>query len=313
MSKAATKPQTSHGSRPRCDESSTRASSSDPRPAQVHELKLQTQKLRQQARLLRTQLKRTEDRINSQTNAINKTFESSGEKPQSSSSIHAFTIPNIKRNIEGAQHTLDHLKEQIELAENDDRTSAVEELEEELKVTYCEYQRLAKALQDKKAEANHFDKQLSEAEYRASNQHINELKAAIKNTRTQNASLRDKANAYQVKIEKMKIEQLIAQHYNNKVPTKKTLDDLEVERAEQNKRMNELCDELNEEAEEHDKNVAELQDIIEEMKLKISNRLTGEEQTQSEQHDTSDTQKNDSQNDTTKNQSENDHHEEEEK
>ncbi|OHT05894.1 hypothetical protein TRFO_26254 [Tritrichomonas foetus] len=246
------------------------------KPAQVHELKLQTQQIKQQTKVLRTQLKRTEFQISSQTNAINKTFEQSSEKPQTTT-IHAYTIPNIKRNIEGAQNTLENLKVQIKQAENDDKTSTVEELEEELKITYCEYQRLAKALQDKKTEANHYDKQLTEAEYRASNPHITELKAAIRDIRSQNASLRDKANAYQIKIEKMKIEQAIVEHQKNKVPTRKTMDDLEVERAEQNQRMNELCNELNEEAEQHDKNVAELTEIIEEMKMKISNKLTGEE------------------------------------
>ena len=243
------------------------------RPAQIHELKLQTQQLKQQTIILKSQLKRTEYQIGSKTTAINKTFEQSSDKPQGSGTIHAHTIQNLKRSVSGLRNTLQKLKEQIEAATNDDKTSLVEELEEELKMTYCEYQRHAKTLQDVKAEASYFDKQLEEAEFRASQPHINELKAAIKETKLENASLRDKANAYQVKLEKIDIEAEIQSYQQKRVPAQKVMDQLEINRAEQNQRMKELCDELNAEQEQHEKNVAELTDIIEEMKEKISQKL----------------------------------------
>lgn len=257
-----------------------RSQQADLKPAQVHELKLQTQQIRQQTKILRTQLKRTEFQISSHTNSINKTFEQSSEKPQTTN--HANTILYLKQNIEGAQNTLDSLKVQVKEAENDDKTSTVEELEEELKITYCEYKRLARTLQDRKAEANHYDRELSEAETRASNQHINELKAAIRDIRSQNASLRDKSRAYQVKIEKIRIDQEIKKHQDEKVDLKTTENNIELERTDLNARMNDICNELNAEAEQHDKNVAELTEIIEEMKMKIIKRLNEKDDEQSQ-------------------------------
>lgn len=257
-----------------------RSQQADLKPAQVHELKLQTQQIRQQTKILKTQLKRTEFQISSHTNSINKTFEQSSEKPQTTN--HANTILYLKQNIEGAQNTLDSLKVQVKEAENDDKTSTVEELEEELKITYCEYKRLARTLQDRKAEANHYDRELSEAETRASNQHINELKAAIRDIRSQNASLRDKSRAYQVKIEKIRIDQEIKKHQDEKVDLKTTENNIELERTDLNARMNDICNELNAEAEQHDKNVAELTEIIEEMKMKIIKRLNEKDDEQSQ-------------------------------
>jgi hypothetical protein len=49
---------------------------------------------------------------------------------------------------------------------------------------------------------------------------------------------------------------------------------LEVDQAEENQKMKDLCDNLNKEMEQHEQNVAELVEIIEQMKQKISDRLT---------------------------------------
>lgn len=119
-----------------------------------------------------------------------------------------------------------------------------------------------------------FDNQLVEAEFRASSQHASELKAAIRDTRTENASLRDKANAYQIKIEKINIEANIHDNQQKKLSAQKAMDKLEIEQAEENQKMKTLCDELNKEMEQHEQNVAELTEIIEQMKQKISDRLT---------------------------------------
>lgn len=238
------------------------------KPAQVHELKLQTQQLKQQTKVLRSQLARTQDQINSHTNAINKTFEQSSEKT-SSNTIHESTIPNLRRNLDGAKNTLELLEIELKYAINDDRTSNVEELEEELKITYCEYKRLAKELKEKKAEANYLSQMLAQQEYRASNAHIQELRMEVRDIRAENATLRDKANAYQTKIEKFKIESEIANHQQNKIPTQKTLEQLEIIRAENNQKMSEMCEKLNQESEEHEQKVGELQQIIDDLKEKI--------------------------------------------
>ena len=256
---------------------------------QIHQLKLQTQQIKHQTKVLRTQLKRTEFKISSHTNSINKTFEQSSEKPPAITN-HTNTIVYLKQNLDGAQNTLDTLKEQVKEAENDDKSSLVDELEEELKITYCEYRRLVRDLQEKKAEANHYDRQLNEVEYRASNQHISELKAAIRDIRAQNSGLRDKAQAYQVKIEKIKIEQNIKKHQDEKVDLKTTQNNIELEITDLHDKINALCDELNKEAEQHDQNVAELTNIIEEMRMKIIKRLNEKDEEANANYDEAENQ-----------------------
>lgn len=301
MSRASiTKPQTSMSMRSKGQSSiievptrpTTRqrnSRSQDLKPAQIHQLKLQTQQIKHQTKVLRTQLKRTEFKISSHTNSINKTFEQSSEKPPAIAN-HANTIVYLKQNLDGAQNTLDTLKEQVKEAENDDKSSLVDELEEELKITYCEYRRLVRDLQEKKSEANHYDRQLNEVEYRASNQHISELKAAIRDIRAQNSGLRDKAQAYQVKIEKIKIEQNIKKHQDEKVDLKTTQNNIELEITDLHDKINALCDELNKEAEQHDQNVAELTNIIEEMRMKIIKRLNEKDEEANANYDEAENQ-----------------------
>ena len=244
------------------------------RPAQVYELKLQTQQIRQQITMLRSQLKRTEFQITSKTSAINRTFEKGQDRAKGSATIHMNTIPNLQRNIERHRNTLETLREQIYAAENDDRTSLVEELEEELKMTYCEYQRHVRLLREKKSENQYFDQQLGEAEFRASPQHVADLRASIKATREENASLRDKANAYQIKIEKINIEQEIFNYHEQKLKHEKVMARIEADNEARNKRLQELTQELNEEQEKHLRAVAELTEIVEGIKQKITEKLT---------------------------------------
>jgi vacuolar-type H+-ATPase subunit I/STV1 len=262
-------------SRPTTSTRTKRAAPPQPeiKPSQIHDLKLLTQQYQQQTKLLRTQLKRTQIQINAKTLTINKTFEQSGNSPTTSKTIHEHTIENLARNIEGAKNTLDKLREEIDLAERDDRTSTVEELEEDLKMTFCEYQRLVQLHQQKTIEAQYFKKELADCEYRVSNEHVGELRAVIRTTRAENASLRDKSNAYQVKLEKIRIEAEIFDNHDRNIASQDVLDQVELNRAENNRRLNELCSELNEDAEKHDQNVSELMSIVEEMKQKIADRL----------------------------------------
>jgi hypothetical protein len=212
------------------------------KPSQIHELKLQTQQIQQQTVILRTQLKRTQIQINSQTHAINKTFEQSSTETSANTTIHATTIPNLRRNIEAASHTLETLGEQIEGAEKDDKTSTVHELREEVKITYCEYKRLERGLQDKRAEAAFYGKELEEAELRASLAHIKQLRIAIDQVREQNTLLREKATAYQQKIEKIDIETGITQNVATARKTCDVISEVEIKQAETNKVMSRLCE-----------------------------------------------------------------------
>jgi hypothetical protein len=62
--------------------------------------------------------------------AINRTFDQSSTEASANTTIHTTTIPNIRHNIQGARNSLETLKGQIEAAEKDGRTSAVQELEQ---------------------------------------------------------------------------------------------------------------------------------------------------------------------------------------
>jgi chromosome segregation ATPase len=239
------------------------------RPSQIHDLKLQTQKIQQQTTVLRTQLKRTQDQISSKTSAINKTFELSADKAATPATIHANTIPNLQRNVEGARNALEILKEQIAETECDDRTVAVEELEEEVKVTYCEFRRLTQGLQDKRAAIAVYARELQDAEFRASTKHQNDLKAALRDIRYENAVLRDKANAYQLKIEKLVIETKISEAHK----ADDVINQAEVERAELNQSIAKTRSQLDKQEQRHRANVDELMDILTSLRQKIDARL----------------------------------------
>ena len=240
---------------------------------QIQEIKLSTQKIREQITLHRSQLKRMKVKINATTSAINKTFEQSAEKPQASATIHANTISNLEKNVYGARNTLDSLSWRLEASRNDDRASVVEELEEELKMTYCEYRRLCQEVAEREHEANFYMKRLQDAEYRASGAHMNELKANIRDVRNENASLLDKANAYQLKNEKTDMESEIVRAQQKKVSHQKMMEQINARHQSRENQMKSLCDEMNEEQEQHERKVSELLEIIEEMTRKMTAKL----------------------------------------
>jgi chromosome segregation ATPase len=207
------------------------------------------------------------------TSAINKTFELSADKAATPATIHSNTIPNLQRNVDGARNALETLKEQIAEMECDDRTVAVEELEEEVKVTYCEYRRLAQGLQDKRAAVAVYARELQEAEFRASTRHQNDLRAALRDIRCENAVLRDKANAYELKIEKLLIETQISDAYRAGRPTLEVISQAEIELAELNQTIAGKRSELDKQDQSHRANVDELMDILASLRQKIDARL----------------------------------------
>jgi chromosome segregation ATPase len=172
-----------------------------------------------------------------------------------------------------ARNTLETLQEQIDAADRDDRTSNVQELEEELKMTYCEHQRLSRGLQDRRTTANFYRRQLDEVQFRVSPQHVAELRASIKELRAENATLRDKANAYQMKIERMLIEEEILEYERKLWTPPDVLERVEQEQEETNAQIKRLCEKLDAEAEKYEHTVDELRGIIDEMKRKIAQKI----------------------------------------
>jgi chromosome segregation ATPase len=237
---------------------------------------LQTQQIQQQTLVLRAQLKRTEDQIYTRTNTVNRSFEQGSERPVIPATIHAITIPNLQRHIEAVRNALETLKQQIADLESDDRTSTAQELEEELKMTYCEHQRLLRGLQDKRAVIAAYAKDLRDAESRASSEHVLNQRAQLRSLQSENASLRSKSNAYQLKTQKMQIEMQIGECQRQNRPIQEVINQAEVEQAEMNRELAILRTELEQEARAHRERVAGLLAIINAMRQKIAQRLNQE-------------------------------------
>ena len=242
----------------------------DIKPSDVYDTKLQTQKLIHRTRQLRTQLSRLQDQITSHTNAINRTFDQQSETPQISSN-HNNTIPQLQRSIESAKNTLQTLKNELQRTRNDDKTFSVRELQEEVKIAYCEHQRLTLLLQDHKIEAHQIEKSRIEAENRCSNPKIAEVKTLIKEVSEVNSSLSDKSNAYNLKKSKLRIE---AELKNVQI-TPKYLTDLEEKKNQLINENNKFKEQLVIENSQHGKDISDLRQIIDDLRNKIVNKLSG--------------------------------------
>lgn len=256
------------------------------KPAQVYELKLKTQQIQQQTRQMRTQLSRAQDKIVAQTNAINKTFE---QQSDASSIVtnHANTVPQLQRSVESAQNTLAELKQDIEQAKRDDKTFFVRELQEEVKIIYCEFSRLNQQIEDGNEEAQKLSQARENAEYRCSQKNYQNLRAQIAELQDSINSLRDKTNAYKSKTAKIEA----GNRFNDETAQKKTPQQIKKEYEEKNKKINDditnLDKQLAEEKDEHAKQIAELEQIIEQMRQKIVDKLNnpGEEEDKNENKD----------------------------
>ena len=243
-------------------------------PTDIQEIKLQTQQILHKTKILKSQIVKIDFMISSETKAVNKTFEQNSEK-QNPSQVSKTTIDNITRSIDGAENRIKALQDEIETLSKDDRGAIVDELQEEVKIAYCEYQRLGKALADTKEVAQSYKAQLHEAESFANS--IGRLRATVRELKALNSSLRDKSNAYQIKHEKLLIEKQINDNLKKK-NNQRWRDKVELKEAEYNQRMKQICDELNNEADVHEQKIIELHEIIQNMCQKISDHLIGVDQ-----------------------------------
>lgn len=256
----------------------------DIKPSDVYELKLKTQQTVLKARQLRTQLNRLNDRILSQTNVINKTREQQSDAPALATN-HANSVPQLKRSVESAENALANLRDQIKKTRQDDKTFLVKELEEEVKLAYCENQRLTALLNDSKGEANKSEQKLQEASRLASNQNLQRLQMEVRDLQSTNASLRDKAVAYNAKKGKLDIDKKIKEDQENKVPSQKIIEDATKEQEEANQKAQKQAEELEQEKAEFLQKMDELQKILDEQRQKISDCLAGKKPEEVEAQD----------------------------
>ena len=253
--------------------SSLSRSPADVKPSDVYELKLRTQQILQKSRQLRTQVNRLNDKISSHTNAINRTFEKQSDQPISGS--HKNTVNQLSRSVTAAENTLSNLRKEIDRVRYDDKTFLVSELREEVKLAYCENQRLSKELQDRSAEASNTEKLLSEASKKASNQNINEVKRDIRDLQNAIKQLREKSIAYRTKKGKLQVERQINDNINKKVDQRRIAEDANQQQEEKTQLINENAEELKNSKKEFEEKYAELQDIYEMQRQKITDFLAG--------------------------------------
>lgn len=245
----------------------------DIKPSTVHELKLKTQQIILKTRHLRTQINRINDRITSETNAINRTFEQQTDSPVSVN--HDNSVRQLSRSVQSAENTLENLKEEVDQVRQDDKTFIVNELKEEVKLAYCENERILQKLQEKTSNSSETEKALLEASKKASNANISELKNKINEIKLMNVDLREKANAYRSKRAKLLIEQTISGHQQNKVDTQTTIDEANERQEEAAILNNQTAEELQNSKKEFEEKAEELQKMINLQRQKIINYLSG--------------------------------------
>ena len=231
-------------------------------PAQLHELKLQIFNTREQTKKLKSLNLRINQKIESNTNSMNKTFEQNSESPTTSATIHKRTVEMLKRSIENAQLNLSVLQDQIQKAKRDDRYWSVKEMEQEVAVAYIEKKRIEKESDEEKQREGHYTALYEDAYNVQSSENLQRLRSILRETKETNASLRDKLSAYQRKLAKTQIELDITEYAKNNVPTKKVIEDAEIQQAEDHQTLSKSCDKLLQMEQEHEAKVQELEGII---------------------------------------------------
>ena len=236
------------------------------KPSDIHELKLKTEQIRLRIRRLKAANLRISDQMATRT--------TQGQNPGVISS-HTNSIPQLKRSVECAEHALEALRKQIDEGSQDDRVFLVKELQEEVKLAYCENQRLIIELQDRKNYAKECEERLMDASLFASGQNLQKLQREIREFQSINKTLKDKAAAYSVKKDKTEIERTIKQNQESKIPPEKVIDEAARRRKESNERVQQQTEQLAQEKDDFLEKVSELQQIIDEQRQKITACLSG--------------------------------------
>jgi chromosome segregation ATPase len=167
------------------------------------------------------------------------------------------------------------LQIEYENAENDDRTAIYQELEEELKVTYLEYDRLQGDIQTANAEALRLENQLKAADFKVSTENLNELHRRISELQTENAEYKSKWSAYQIKMHKMAIEARIALNRKNSTPASTTVKAAADEHRRYIARLNQLATSMDAQDDSFSQHVQELAEIIDGQRRRLVKCLIG--------------------------------------
>jgi chromosome segregation ATPase len=251
------------------------------KPSEIHELRMQTLRVQNQIKLQQTQLNRLKEKILAKTEAINRTVKQKSN--EQSATGHQSAIDQLQRSIDGAENTLRQLRAELDEAQMDDRTAYYQELEEELKATFLEYERIQRAVQDSKQSAQDWEAQLRDVDRKASVENLGDLRQKVAQVKAVNAALRDKWYAYQLKMHKMNIETRINGNRKKGQKADETLEECQSEHAQDEERVEQLRNELDAEDELYRQNVEELTGIIDDQRRKIVAHLMGKDEEEEEQ------------------------------
>lgn len=244
------------------------------KPSQIHELRMKTLQVQNQTKLQKTQLNRLKNKIANKTEAINRTVNRKSED-RDSKNVHQITIAQLQRSIEAAENTIESLQTELEEAQFDDRTAAYQELEEEVKATYLEYDRITSEIQTSREEAKKWDEKLKMTDARADPEHVTNLEMAIRQARATNAELREKWKAYQVKMHKMNVEARIAQDRDEGKNAGTTVKEAEEEGDRVAHKIDELNEELRCQQDRYHRRVDQLMEVIDSQRRRIVEHLMG--------------------------------------
>jgi chromosome segregation ATPase len=234
---------------------------------------MQTLRVQTEIKLQRTKLHRLKEKILNKTEAINRTIKQKAN--DQSATGHKSAIEQLERSITGARNTLEQLGEELEEASYDDRTAIYQELEEELRATYLEYERQGSSLEQEKEESHRLEKELKTVDDIASMNHLNELREHIERVKRVNKGLRTKWQAYQKKMHNMNIEQRITENRQSQRSLNETHREAEEENNRDISRLEKLTAVLNGQNDDYHKRVDELIDIIDRQRRRIVQHLMG--------------------------------------
>jgi hypothetical protein len=148
-----------------------------------------------------------------------------------------------------------------------------QELQEELKVIYLEYDRLRIEIEKSRESAKESEAELRHIDKKASPQNLQDMDLRLTQLKAYNASLRDKWNAYHLKGHKIKVD--IRIHKNREAGKRATdgIYDGEGEFADLNDKLLDLQDQLGREERVHHRRVELLMETIDKQRRRIAEHL----------------------------------------
>ena len=236
-------------------------------PLSIHELRVKNMQIQHETKVLKTQLNRIKDAIHYKTKAINKTVSTSdtNTKSRGESSI----ISQLQDSIISAQETLNEMEKELERANLDDRCNVVEEIQEDLKVTYSEYMRLKDDIAMAQNETDKVSSMFNENASFCSDESVRKYQSMIRQLGDNNQILKSKADSYLNKHIRMTTDKIIRTCENDNLLPEYIIEELNGRTFLMTEKANAYIDEFNRLKEHSNQQDCFLRNQINEMRQKI--------------------------------------------